>query len=643
MIGLCKGMVEEGHRVDVAYSPHRLDKAFEDFIREYEGRIQFHPLGLGREVSPASDMKETLRLFRILKREGPFDIVHGHSSKGGAVARVAGRMAGVPTVYTPNGLIVASPELSGAKRFFYATVERVLGHLATTRFVAVCEDESMLAAKLRLAPKSRIAVIENAIDDDDLDATDASDESGERSGVPILGAAMRFSAQKAPHRLVEAFGILRGSRVPARLVVAGDGELFGEVERRVEEKGIGGDVSLLGWREDTKAVLGGFDVFVLPSLYEGFSYAVLEAMAAGLPIVSTNVFGAKDTVARVPGNVVVPAGDSAALAAGMREMLETPADGDLRKKLRSIGAANREHVRENFRQSGITYRIIRLYEEVANARSVVGGGVFAERRIKLRASSDAAWKRYGEEDPYFGVYSRDDFKARNLDEKTLGEFFRSGEDHVELVFENIRRHFDPGFESRRALDLGCGVGRLLIPLAKSSSHAVGVDISDHMLEEARRNCEAHGVSNVEFAKSDDTLSEVSGTFDLVHSFVVLQHIEVWRGESLVAAMIDRLQDGGVGVIHMTYHRKAPRIRKIVHRARKTLPLVNGLVNLVQGERFSLPMMQMNDYSLNRIFLVLHENGCGNINMHFTNHGGHLGVILFFQKGAATPWPMEHAD
>ncbi len=118
VIGLCKGMVEEGHRVDVAYSPHRLDAAFEDFIRDYDGRVRFHPLGLGREVSPASDLRETLRLLRILRREGPFDIVHGQSSKGGAVARIAGRLAGVPTIYTPNGLIVSSPELRGAKRFF---------------------------------------------------------------------------------------------------------------------------------------------------------------------------------------------------------------------------------------------------------------------------------------------------------------------------------------------------------------------------------------------------------------------------------------------------------------------------------------------------------------------------------------------
>jgi len=247
-------------------------------------------------------------------------------------------------------------------------VERVLGHLATSRFVAVCEDESKLVADLRLAPKSRVVVIENAIDDEDLEAgEDASDAGGPESGTLTFGAAMRFSAQKAPRNLIEAFALLLDARpeIPARLVVAGDGELFEEVAKEVGERGLEGRISLLGWRMDTKEILHSFDVFVLPSLYEGFSYAVLEAMAAGLPIVSTDVFGAKDTVARVPGNVVVPVEDSAALAGGMRDIMGS-FDGDgSREGLKATGRANREYVRENFRQSEITRRTIELYREVS--------------------------------------------------------------------------------------------------------------------------------------------------------------------------------------------------------------------------------------------------------------------------------------
>jgi len=73
-----------------------------------------------------------------------------------------------------------------------------------------------------------------------------------------------------------------------------------------------GEISLLGWKTDTREVLQNLDVFVLSSLCEGFSYGVLEAMAATLPIVSTEVFGTRQTVARVPGNVVVPVGDTGA-------------------------------------------------------------------------------------------------------------------------------------------------------------------------------------------------------------------------------------------------------------------------------------------------------------------------------------------
>lgn len=358
---LCEGLIAQGHLVTVAYSPYRLDQAFRRFVFDRRDKIRFVELKVRREVSPVSDLRGVIELARLIKREGPFDIVHGHSSKGGAIARIAGRLFGVPTVYTPNSLVMSSPAISRAEAAVYTSIERLLGHWATSKLIAVSEDEREFILKLKLVPRERVVLIENGIEDEDF--VDFSGPRNVRKAIdeePLtFGSLMRFSSQKAPGHLVEAFVRLSATlpRIPMRLVIAGDGELFAEVKKQVEETGSGEKISLLGWRADTKEVLREFDVFVLSSLFEGGPYVIMEAMAAKLPIVSTDVFGTRETVARVPGNVLVPTGDPGALARGMQKMatLAHP------RSLQRIGQANHDYAGEHFRQSETTRRTLEVY------------------------------------------------------------------------------------------------------------------------------------------------------------------------------------------------------------------------------------------------------------------------------------------
>lgn len=366
--GLCEGAIAQGHKVTLAYAPQRVDEAFQRFLSDRRNEIFFVPLKLRREVSPASDLASVFRLLRLMKRKGPFDVIHGHSSKGGAIARLAGYWSGIPAVYTPHSLVMSSPEIPRTKVAAYTLIERILGKWATSRIVAVSEDEREFIRKLKLVPDERIVLINNGVDDQDVRyvstrklAREVTDEN------PLtFGSVMRFSAQKAPGRLVEAFVRLSTAipQVPIRLVIAGDGELFNEVEKQVREGGLGEKISLLGWRTDIREVLLGFDVFVLSSLYEGGSYAILDAMAAGLPTVSTAVFGTKETVAPVPGNVLVPAGDPVALARGMERMVALISCDSSRKALEEIGRANHDHVCLCFRQSENTRRTLKVYREL---------------------------------------------------------------------------------------------------------------------------------------------------------------------------------------------------------------------------------------------------------------------------------------
>src|SRR5215212_6910276 len=106
--GLCTGLIAQGHRVTVAYAPHRVDDSFRRFMIDQRSEICFVPLKAKREVSLISDSQSILKLIRLIRSEGSFDVIHGHSSKGGAIARIAGRLLSIPTVYTPHITIITS-------------------------------------------------------------------------------------------------------------------------------------------------------------------------------------------------------------------------------------------------------------------------------------------------------------------------------------------------------------------------------------------------------------------------------------------------------------------------------------------------------------------------------------------------------
>src|SRR5215203_4457855 len=364
VLSLCEGLAAEEHLVTVAYAPFRADEAFLRFVGGWSGMIRFVALDMRRELSPASDLRALAQLVRVIRQEGPFDVIHGHSSKGGALARIAGRVSNVPTVYTPHGLVLASP-LPRVEYFTYAWIERLLGHAATPKFIAVSEDESEFARKLRLVPNDRTAVIEHGLDHQDFVYLSEKVADKDVNQKPLtFGSVMRFCREKAPGQFVEAFiQLVRAlPQIPMRLVLAGDGELLEDVRRQVDRSGLKEQISLPGWTTNPKELLREFDIFVLSSLTEAaLPYSALEAMAAELPIVSTDVFGVRRILPKIPGNVMVSAGEPEALANGMKQMITQTDAKSLRQRLQEIGQGNRDYVQTHFLQAKTIRRTIELY------------------------------------------------------------------------------------------------------------------------------------------------------------------------------------------------------------------------------------------------------------------------------------------
>lgn len=246
----------------------------------------------------------------------------------------------------------------------------------------------------------------------------------------------------------------------------------------------------------------------------------------------------------------------------------------------------------------------------------------------LKDQTDKDWEWFGENNPYYGVVCWDDFDAKSLDKDALDGFFLRGRQYVEEVVDLMDQFFPEGPEKKKAIDFGCGVGRLAIPLAQKYQQVTGVDISPSMLKEAARNAKNHSVANIRYILTGDLKNEPSDV-DLVHSFIVMQHIPVEVGERLTRQLIDLLKPGGVGILHFTYRTSDDVSLKsrLLMTAYHKIPMVYRLRSLIKKQ----PVCQMNEYDLNKIFAILQDTGCGSPQIRFTHHHSVSGVLVFFQK------------
>jgi SAM-dependent methyltransferase len=245
-------------------------------------------------------------------------------------------------------------------------------------------------------------------------------------------------------------------------------------------------------------------------------------------------------------------------------------------------------------------------------------------------TTDQAWVSWGERDPYYAVITDPKFRQKALTDDARREFFSSGQAHASWVLATARLRVRSDFAPQTALDFGCGVGRVAIPLAAELGSVVGVDVSPAMLQEAARNADLMGVSNARWIESDDRLSRVEGRFDLVHSCIVLQHIDIARGRELFRGLVERVAPGGVGAIQVTYA-KARHAERYGQPPAEAPARRSPFIRLFGGD----PEMQMNAYPLGELAFLLQQAGILTFSAEFTDHGGEWGVFLFFGRPPQT--------
>lgn len=235
------------------------------------------------------------------------------------------------------------------------------------RYIAVSEDMARRLRATPLFPARKVEIIRNAVDVHRFRQQSDGALRRQLGGVParpIVLALARLDAQKGLFDLLEA-----AARVPeANFVIAGEGKERESLEDKARMLAIDGRVLFLGHRDDVPELLASCDLFVLPSLYEGFPLSVLEAMAAGKPVVATAIGGTEEAVINGGTGLLVPPHDPAALAAAIRSLLSDPPLG------RRLGLAGRERALREFSAEKMVQEVSELYERVLSRRRAASAG-----------------------------------------------------------------------------------------------------------------------------------------------------------------------------------------------------------------------------------------------------------------------------
>lgn len=316
--------------------------------------IPIHALGLmarggfDRRVVPA---------LRRLMREQKVELVHSHLYHANLYGRLAAWREGIP--------VIASVHNTYSRRKWHRhLINRLLARISFRITAGSADVERDILAHDRVAPE-KLVRLPNCIDLDrvatSLSPAAAKQQLGFGAADLVIGTVGRMEEQKGHAVLLDAFArLLRHvPDVPGaslRLLVVGDGRLKSATEGQAARLGIADACRFPGSIKDLADTYRAIDIFVMPSLWEGLSLAMLEAMAAGLPMIATDVGGARDVLGDGLRGLLVPARDAEALAMAMRELL---VDAARRIAMADSGC---RHVRENYSVAALSRQLTELYE-----------------------------------------------------------------------------------------------------------------------------------------------------------------------------------------------------------------------------------------------------------------------------------------
>jgi glycosyltransferase involved in cell wall biosynthesis len=319
---------------------------------------------MGREISLKRDIVAFWKLFRLIRRERP-DIVDTHQSKAGALGRLAALVAGTKvTIHTIHGHVFYD-FFGKLKSSLIVLVERLLARRSSL-LVAVSENVRKEVLAFGVGTPEKVITIPYGIELDkylciDGHRGDLRRELGLSEREVVIGNVQRLVPTKGHRYLFRSIQLLKESAPEVRFVIAGDGEMRGELEQLAENLGLKERIYFLGFREDVDNIYADSDALIFPSLTEGAPFAIIEALASARPVVATDVGGISELIDEGQCGFVVPAKDPRALAEALLKLIR---DQKLRK---TFGENGRNKVYPHLSHTRLVKDMERIYLELVNS------------------------------------------------------------------------------------------------------------------------------------------------------------------------------------------------------------------------------------------------------------------------------------
>ncbi len=358
---LTAGLAERGYETTLVAGDVAKGEESMAFVAEGAGVEVVRLPGLSREISPVHDLIAALRVAREIRRTRP-QILHTHTAKAGAIGRAAAVLSGQArppvVVHTYHGHVL-NGYFGAVGTGIFRAIERMLALFSDT-LVAVSPQVRDDLVEIGIAPAQRFAVVRLGIDlEPRVRASGDAAELRRRLGIGadrfVVGWFGRMTAVKRTHDLVDALVALRARGVDACLLLVGDGADREALETYAREEGVARELFSLGYQKEVGDWYALADAVVLTSVNEGTPVTIIEALAAGRPVVATDVGGVRDVVRDGVDGFLVDVGDADAMSSRLAEIAGDP---ELAARL---GASGRARVIERYAVTRLVDDVDRLY------------------------------------------------------------------------------------------------------------------------------------------------------------------------------------------------------------------------------------------------------------------------------------------
>jgi len=299
---------------------------------------------LERPVNIFKDLAAFFEIRSFVKRN-KIQIVHTHSSKAGILGRLAaGSIRETVIFHTVHGWSFHDYQPK-AVRYFYMALERLCANF-TSKIIVVSNSDKEKGLRNSIGKKEQYCLIRYAINFNEFAKTDLKSSARRALGLNeadlVVGTVACFKPQKSPLDFINIAGCLTNEFPGVKFIMVGDGCLREKIYLSIKNFNLDGRITLTGWRNDVALILSAFDIFVLTSLWEGLPIAVMEAMAAGVPVVATDTGGIKDVIQDGQSGYLAKPKDNKAICERIKELLANSQKRDEFARLAKKRISSRE-------------------------------------------------------------------------------------------------------------------------------------------------------------------------------------------------------------------------------------------------------------------------------------------------------------